>query len=156
MLVPVAAVELVWQDETGSTSVTTLFAPSSATLADIDAAAMAVASIFAPLTGCVLMKTRIKYKSVPSSPVVAGGSTPITRTGMFFFTTGGDNPDSLVSVPSLKDSVILTTEPFAGIGIDLSNSDVLSFRDAVLSLPFSNPFGDEFVTLIAAYLQSRV
>lgn len=156
MLKPTAIVELVWQDETGSTAVTQLSADSSLTVAEIDADAMALASILVPLTGATLVKSRIKYISVPETLVAASGSTPITRTGIFFFSTGPDTPDSLISVPSVKDGIVSTTFPTEGYGIDLSNSDVVAFGDAVTSNGISNPFGDVFVSLFAAYIQSRV
>lgn len=156
MLKPSAVVELVWQDETGSTAATTIFASSSLTYAEIDANASALASILVPLTGAVLVKQRVKYVSVPEEPVSAGGSNPITRTGIFFFSTGSSTPDALVSVPALADSVVLDAGPLAGVGIDLSNSDVIAFAIAVLAGGFSNPFADVFDSLFAAYIQSRV
>ena len=156
MLKPVATVELVMQDDSGSTSAVTLFAPSSATIADIDASITVVASILASLSGAVLITTRIRYKWVPDSPVPAGGSTPITRTGIFFFSTGSSTPDALISIPAIKDSVIETSGPGAGVRIDLSNADVTAFASAVVDNGFSNPFADVFELLFAAYLQSRV
>lgn len=156
MLKPSAVVELVWQDETGSNAMTTLYASSGSTVAEIDDLATAISSILASLTDAVLVKQRIKYISVPEAPVAAGGSTPVTRNGIFFFSTGSSTPDALLAIPGIKDSVLVTSGPLEGVGIDLTNSDVIAFRDAVLSLPFSNPFGDEFTSLFAAYLQSRV
>ena len=156
MLKPVAVVELVWQDETGSTAVTMLHAPSSATYADIDASASALASILASLTGCVLIKQRIKYKSVPDTPVAADEGTAIVRTGLFFFSTGTSTPDTGIVVPSINDGIILETGPTSGYGIDLSNSDVIAFENAVIVANVTNPFGDAVEALFAAYIQSRV
>jgi hypothetical protein len=156
VLKPVATVELVMQDETGSTSAITLFAPSSLTYTEIDTALTSVVSIFASLSGAVLVTQRVRYKWVPDEPVSAAGSSPITRTGIFFFSTGPSTPDALVSVPSLKDGVVLDSGPSAGVGIDLSNVDVIAFGDAVVFSGASNPFGDVFELLFAAYIQSRV
>lgn len=156
MLKPVAVVELVWQDVTGSTAVTTLYQPSSLTYADIDAFATAAASILASLTDCVLIKQRIKYISVADILVAVAGGSPITRTGIFFFSTGTSTPDSLVSIPGIKDSILVTDGPMEGVGIDLSNPDVITFADLVSVNPICSPFGDDFVSLFAAYLQSRV
>jgi hypothetical protein len=144
------------QDETGSTAAITLFASSSLEYADIDTALTGVVSIFASLSGATLITQRVRFKWVPDEPVTASGSTPIARTGIFFFSTGVSTPDSLVSIPSLKDSVILTTGPSEGVGIDLFNSDVISFADAIVTSGISNPFADVFTNLFAAYLQSRV
>lgn len=156
MLKPSAVVELVWQDESGSTSATTLFAPSSSTVEDIDAGITVLASFLAPLTGCVLVKQRIKYVSAPFDPVLLTGGSPITKTGLFFFSTGPSTPDASIGIPGIKDSLLITDGPLAGVGIDLTNSDVLSFAASVVDNGFSNPFGDVFVSLFAAYVQSRV
>lgn len=156
MLKPTAVVELIWQDETGSTSSSTINCLSSATYAEIDASASALASIVASMTGCVLVRQRIKYTSVPDSPPVASGSAPITRTGVFYFSVDPPSPDGLLIVHSIREGVITDVEPFAGVGIDRDNSDVVAFRDAVLTAGCTNPFGDAFTALVAAYLQSRV
>jgi hypothetical protein len=156
VLKPSAVVELIWQDETGSTASTTLSAPSSLANEVIASDAEALGAILASLTGATLIKIRIKYVSVPEEPVTASGSTPITRTGIFFFSTGPSTPDSLVSVPSVKDSIVLDSGPSAGVGIDLSNSDVITFGAAVVDNGISNPFADDFTSLFAAYIQSRV
>lgn len=156
MLKPVAIVELVWQDESGSTASTMLSAPSSATVDNIDAAATAIASIIAPLTGAVLVKIRIKYRAqtVPRTEPV--DSTPIARSGVFYFSVDPPSPDGLINVPSIKESVISDVEPFAGVAIDRANSAVISFVDAVLAGGVTNPFGDVFTSLVAAYRQSRL
>ena len=156
MLKPSAVVELVWQDETGSTAVTALSIPSSLTVDEIDADASALASILVPLPGCVLIKQRIKYINVPETPVTASGSTPIARTGMFFFATDGISSDGLISIPAVKDSIIMTTGPGEGILIDETNADVIAFTDTVVDNGISNPFGDDFTSFVIAYLQSRV
>lgn len=156
MLQVTALVELVWRDGTGSTAVTQLRAPSSLTVAEIDTAASAFVSILAPLTNCVLDKIRIRYLSEYSDPVILTGGSPITRTGIFFFSTGPSTPDSLLSVPAIKDAVVVASGPGAGVQIDLSNSDVIAFADAVVDSGISNPFADVFISLFAAYIQSRV
>ena len=156
MLKPSAVVELVMQDETGSTAAVTLHAPSSATYAEIDASATALASILLPLTGAVLVRQRIKYVAVPDSPVSADNDTAIVRTGLFFFSTGTTTSDTGIMVPAVKDAIISTTEPTAGVGIDLTNSDVIAFEDAVIASGVTNPFGDAIEALFVAYLQSRV
>jgi len=156
VLKPAAIVELVWQDETGSTASTMLSAPSSSTLDDIDAAATALASIIAPLTGAVLVKIRIKYRSqtVPRTEPV--DSTPIARSGVFYFSVDPPSPDGLVNVPSIKESVISDVEPFAGVAIDRDNTAVIALSNAILAGGVTNPFGDAFTALVAAYRQSRV
>lgn len=156
MLKPAANVELVWQDETGSTAVTMLHAPSSATVDDIDASATALASILLPLTGCVLIKQRIKYINQTVPRTEPADSTPIVRSGVFYFSVDPPSSDGLINVPSIKESVISDVEPFAGVGIDRDNADVIAFVNAVLAGDVTNAFGDAFTALVAAYRQSRV
>lgn len=156
MLKPSAVVELVWQDETGSTAMTTTYAPSSWTVSEIDTFAAAFVSILLPLTDSVLIKQRIKYISAPEAPGMASGSNPITHTGLFFFSTGPSTSDGAIAVPGVKDSVVLTSGPCADVCIDLGNSDVIALADAVIAAGMSNPFGDVFDALFAAYVQSRV
>jgi len=156
VLRPDAIVELVWRDESGSTAVTTLHAPSSLTVTEIDASATAVASILASLTDCVLIGQRIRYKTAFEPLPTLANSTPITRVGSFFFSTEGDASYAIITIPAIKDAILVESGPTAGYAINLANSDVIAFKDAVTSLPFSNPFADAVVALLAAYLQSRV
>jgi hypothetical protein len=149
-------VELVWQDASGSRAATTYFALSSLTLAEIDASATAFASILASLTGAVLVKQRIQYRAVPDSTSSASGGASIKRTGIFFFSTGEDMPIALISVPAVKDDKLETTGSREGVGIILSDSDVIAFGDAVVEQGISNPFADVTIELLDAYLQSRV
>jgi len=156
VLRPNAVVELVWQDESGNTAVTQLNAPSSLTYAEIAADAQSLAAILASLTGAVLIKIRVKYSTAFEAPVPVISGTPITRTGLFFFSTGTTTPDTAISIPAVKDSIVVSTGPTSGIGIDLSNSDVIAFGDDVIANGISNPFADAVVSLFAAYIQSRV
>jgi len=156
VLKPSAVVELVWQDASGSTSATTIHAPSSATVIEIDASASALASILMPLTGCVLIKQRIRYIWVPDEPVVASGGTSVLHTGSFFFATEDDNPIALIVVRAIKDEVLVDSGPTAGYAIDTDNTDVIAFENAVIDGMVTNVFGNDAIELITAYLQSRV
>jgi hypothetical protein len=135
---------------------TSLSVPGSATFAEIDASADAMASILASVTDAVLIKQNVKYKVVYIPQPEPAGSTPIVRSGAFIFFTDIDTPDGIVTIPAIKDSVISDAEPFAGVAIDRDNSDIVALVDTILSLNACNPFGDVFTSLIAAYLQSRV
>lgn len=156
MLKPTAVVELVWQDETGSNASTLVQALSSATVSEIDASVTALASVLTPLTGCVLIKQRIKYISKPEIRPTASNSTPIVRAGAFYFDCQLDTPDAIITIPSIKDSIILTAEPLAGVGIDTTNADVIAFIETVIGVNATNQFGDAITALIAAYRVSRV
>ena len=156
MLLPVATVELVWQDDSGSTAATYLYCPSSLTVIEIDAFATAAASILVPLTDAVLIKQRIKYKWAPDERGIASGGASIKDTGSFFFSTGEENPIELIVVRSLKPELVETTGTGAGIVIDATNSYVIAFEDAVVDGIFVNPFNDDIDGFLTAYKQSRV
>src|SRR4029453_4262028 len=121
VLRPTAVVELVWQDESGSTAVTLLRVPSSSTVEQADVSATALASVLLPLTGAVLVRQRIRYQRSFEVPPPADNSTAIVRAGGFWFDCEGDTPDAIIVVPAITESVILTNEPMAGVGIDPQN-----------------------------------
>jgi hypothetical protein len=126
------------------------------TVSEIDANATALASILLPLSGASLVAIRIRYRSAFEEPVPATGDTPITRTGIFFFDCGGELPDALISVPAIKDDVLVSSGPSAGVEIDTTNGYVSSFIAAVVENGVSSPFGDDIASFVIAYLQSRV
>jgi hypothetical protein len=80
----------------------------------------------------------------------------ITKVGVFFFSTGTDMPDALIMVPAVKDSILVYDGPTAGYAIELTNSDVEAFTDAVVANGISNPFADDVSAVVAAYIQSRI
>ena len=156
MIAPVAVVELVWQDETGSTAVTLLHASSSLTVAEIDANVTALASILASLTDAVLVRQRIKYRSVRETAVPASDDTPLTEAAVFVFSPGDDLPMSIITIHSIKNSIMLDSGFGAGFIVDMTNADVIAFRDAVIDNGLSNPFADDLIALVSAYRQSRL
>lgn len=156
MLKPSAVVELVWQDASGSTAATTVSAPSSATVAEIDASAMALASILVPLSGATLIKLRIRYISVPDEPVPASGGASILRTGAFFFHTADDAPLAVALVKAIKDDLLVDSGFGDGVLIDRDDSDVIAFVNAIIDGGYTNVFGDDIVGRAGAYLQSRL
>jgi len=156
VLAPDAVVELVWQDETGSTAVTLLHAPSSLTVAEIASDAEALGAILASLTDAVLVRQRIKYRSVRETAVPASDDTPLTEAAVFIFSPGDDLPMSVVTIHSIKDSIMLTSGFGAGFIVDPANTDVIAFKNAVIDNGLSNPFGDDLIALVSAYRQSRL
>lgn len=155
MLKPSARIELIWQDASGDTAMTTLYLPNATPVETLDSAVSSVLPSVSALTGCSLIKVNFRYISAPFEPVLVTG-TPITDTGVFFFTTGPTTPDGAIVVHAIDSSILDTEGPRAGYGISIDNPLVVDFADAVLSLPACNPFGDVFEALFVAYKQSRV
>lgn len=156
MLAPSAVVELVWQDETGSTAITQLNAPSSLTVAEIASDAEAFGAILASLTEAVLVRYRIKYRSVRETAVPASDDTPLTEAAVFIFSPDDNLPYSVITIHSVKDSIMLSSGFGAGYIVDTTNSDVMAFVNAVIDNDISNPFADDLTGLFSAYRQSRL
>jgi hypothetical protein len=147
--------ELQYVDATGTKGATTVKYPLGTTVAVMDAQASALASLIAPITGCVLIRQRIIYKAVADPRDVPDTGSTVKSQGVFFFSTGDDTPYEVVGVPGIDEEVISDVEPFSGVSIDVTNSDVIAVLDVVLAGIYSNPFGDDIASLVTAYRQSR-
>lgn len=147
--------ELQYLDETGSKGATTVKYPVGTTYAVMDAQASALASLIAPITGCVLIRQRIIYKAVATPRDVPDTGSLIHNAGMFIFSTVGGEPYEMIAVPGILEEVLRDDEPFAGVGVDVGNSDVVAFVASVLAASCTNPFGDVIDALVTAYRQSR-
>lgn len=156
MLRPCATVELIWRDESGTQSATVFNVPISYTAEQAFGAASAVLGACSALTNAALVSVRVRYKFGVDERLPASGSTPITETGVFFFSTGTGTTDTGIVIHAIKQEILVADGKLAGVGIDLTNPSVVDFGDAAISLPASNPFGDVIVSLFAAYKQSRV
>jgi len=143
-------------DDSGSTAAVTIHLALGSTYSAADASATALASVVASVSGAVLVRQRIKYRAVNDSPTPAAIGSSITRCGVFILTCQPDTPDAIVTVPAIVDSVILTSGPTAGYGIDTANGDVIAFFDELVAAEATNPFADAITAIDAAYVQSRV
>jgi hypothetical protein len=149
-------IELQYQDETSSKAALQVKVPIGTTYSAADAAATALASVVASITGCVLVRQRIIYKAVQSPKLMAATGSSIKRQGVFIFEHNEDGNQELIGIPGILDSVLATEEPGAGVLIDLTNTDVIAFISAYIGLNWCNPFGISQETLVTAYRQSRV
>jgi len=148
-------VELVFKDQSGSTSAVGMWLKPGSTYADADAAATALASVLLPLTDCVLIKQKIIYQSVEFGPMPAQSGSAIVRQGAFFFDCDDMASQCIITIPSIVDTVLVTTGFGAGIDIEVTNVDVIAFVNALLSGGVTNPFAVPIIDLVEAYLQSR-
>ena len=144
------------QDESGSTSAITFMAPSTTTVAAVDTWASALASAAAAVSGCVLIRTRLRYRTALVTPGMAAIGSSIKHTGAFFFTTSMLTPSAIVLIPAIVDAAFFTSGFGAGYVIDPDNSDVVAFVDAIIASGCTNPFGDVVTAFESGYLQSRV
>lgn len=153
--VALPVLELQFLDSTGSKGTTTVKYPLGTTVAVIDASASAFASLIAPLTGCTLIRQRIIFKAAVSPRDVPDTGSLVHNVGMFIFNSASDAPLELIAVPGILSSVLVTDGPTAGYGIDLANGYVDTLVAAIIENGLSNPFGDDIVSIAAAYRQSR-
>lgn len=123
---------------------------------DMDAGASALASIIAPITGCVLIRQRIIYKAVAVPKPATLDSSPVKRRGVFIFRDGSGGAQALVEVPGILESTLSTDEPGAGVLIDLSNADIAAVVSSIEAGIWVTPFGEDIVSIVTAYRQSRV
>lgn len=143
-------------DKSGSTGALTVHIPTSSTVAEAHSAALALWASVTPLTSCVLVKVRIKYKMREEAIATPDAGASIKRRGVFIYECGDGVPLALIEIPGIKDAVLSTVPPTDGYLIDAADAGVIAFDDAVISGLFTNPFADDIASLVTAYLQSRV
>lgn len=152
-LLPV--LELQYLDETGTKGTTSVRYPLGTTVAVMDAQASALASLIAPITGCVLIRQRIIYKAVETPRSVPDTGSTIVRSGVFVFASEDEASLAIVQVPGILDEMMETTGVGAGFIINLSNPLVISLVDTIIESGVTNPFGVVMTHVLAAYRQSR-
>lgn len=156
MAVLLPSLELVYRDASGSHAAVEIRLKSGTTYAAADAGAISLASALASLTEAVLVRQRIRYRVVTDEITTAELGSSIKRCGVFIWACIDDEHQALVSLPSIVESVIVTTEPGAGVLIDTSDALVIAFTDELIAQGVTDPFANEISSLIAAYRQSRV
>lgn len=156
MITRTPKVELVYLDARGSTGAVTVHFPIGTTVIEALDATNALGASIASLTGCTLVKARIKFTLFEDSVGIPDEGASITERGVFYFDTTGGNPIALIEIPGIKDSAFLSTGFGAGFIIDLANSDVITFVSAVIAMNACNVFVDTVTGVNVAYLQSRV
>jgi hypothetical protein len=131
-------------------------APVGTTYEQMDASATVLASIVAPMTGCVLVQQQIRFKAVATPKTAAQIGSAIKRCGVFFFENDDGSRQSLVAIPGILSELLMSDGPGAGVLIDISNSDVADFIELYIDGIWTNPFSDNMSRFVAAYRQSRV
>lgn len=101
---------------------------------------------------CIEADVIVRWKEV--TPAASSGSSDALRQGVFIFDTSV--PDfATVRVPSLDQSLLETTGPYAGVQIDQTLAAVLAFTDALATglagVEACDPFVNDLLTLVQAY-----
>lgn len=108
------------------------------------------------LSGASVERQSIIYRGVESPRPAAPGGTSASHAGVFVFACSEPETYAVVQLPGLRPDLLLTTGPAAGIAIDQTAPDVVSFVDTLISGNYCNPFGLQLVALAAAFLQFRL
>ena len=156
MLRPTATIELIYTDETGSTSAVQVNVPVSSTITILDANATALASLIAPITDAVLTKVRYKFKAVLDGDISDAGSNPIAVAGVIFMADVDETHIGLINIPAIKDILIQSSGNGAGVLLDTGNTLLTDLVEALAEINVSTPMGDALDHLLTAYRQSRV
>jgi hypothetical protein len=149
-------IELILMDERGSTSAVVVNIPSSTPISEADASALALASVVAPMSDAVLVRYRVSWRVVADEPGIAENGAAIKNAGVFIYRNFTDTDYTIVSIPAIKDSLVLSTGFTAGVGIDTSADEVFELGEQLLDMNACNPFGEFVWALKSAYKQSRV
>ena len=148
--------ELQYVDETGTKGAITVKYPLGTTVAFMDAQATALASLIAPITRCALIRQRIIYKAVETPRSSPDVGSDIKTSGVFIFESEDGESQTLVEVPGILASKIVTSGVGEGVLIDTGDSDIIAFIDEFVAQEMTNTFAVVCAELVAAYRQSRV
>jgi hypothetical protein len=103
---------------------------------------------------CVESDVIVRY-SDPSQPA-AGMASSVKRSGTFIYDNGAASL-VVLRIPSIRSDLILSSGPYAGIGIDVDNADVMDYVNAVMGgisgISVCDPFGSDVVALSNAFVE---
>ena len=140
-------------DETGTTALMrgTLAAgtDAEAALAYLNGLASAVSAI----SGCFVTRISVSYRNA-TVPLPAPDTADSCRDqGLFVFQT--DNPGDLavVSVSGISRTLLRTDGCFSGVQVDLENSSVISFIEAITGDIWTDPFVRGLTAVQTAYIR---
>lgn len=156
MLQPVATIELVLMDASGSTSAVVVNIPASSTVEQADASALALASLVVPLSDCAVVRYRIVWRNSDWSTGLTASGAAIKDAGAFIFSDFDEVTAGLITIPGLSAVLLATDGPGAGVLILEDSTEVNNLVDELILMNASNLNGTLFLHLQAAYLQSRV
>jgi hypothetical protein len=149
------SLNVAFTDKTGQSSNTTINVPDTATLAQVEAYALAALQALEALSDCLISgaTVSIQYGVTGADPAVAAGNYAEDK-GVFSFRTAAGKK-SQISVPGIKEAVRVT----GGRTIDTANADVTTFTglivtgDGVIAPVDTN--GQDLDLLLSARIRQR-
>jgi hypothetical protein len=156
VLAQLPTIELTWLDGSGSTAECRLTINAQLPVAEIESAAIGLVAALSGITDAVLIRQDITYRFVQESAVYGADTSDKFRAGVFIFDCLGVGELGLIQIPSLRDELFVTNGHGAGVLIDTSDGDVVTFINLATDGNYSNPFASILGVMSAAYRQSRV
>lgn len=149
-------VRLSFIDNDGAESTCSTHIPSSAGAGAGLSFALAWRDLVIPLSDAVNTASDLVINWTETTPAPAGAGANVRRAGTFIFTTAAGEL-AAVRVPSIDESLLLTSGPYAGIAIDLAAPDVAAFVSAIADgLGGVQPcdlFLDDLVSVSSAFVE---
>lgn len=108
------------------------------------------------ISDAVLVRYAVNFPIRNTDAIIAASRVPIPALARFIFTVD-PGPDTYWSVVlPYKPEWVLTDGPLAGVGLDLTNSEIVSLESEIVSAPFLDQFGNAITALVAAFIEETV
>lgn len=107
------------------------------------------------VSGCSLIESSYVLPSVAEEPLSSTPDSRVEFCGTFIFSTVTPQQYVILAIPGLLPTVVLTSGPFAGVGIDTAHPAVAALVTELESGKWCNPWGHVLVKLESAYVQVR-
>lgn len=118
-------------------------------------AATSMRGALSACSDCAYVEQQLRYPAWELYPPDAEPGSDSRRCGVFIFGTITPDQYAIIIVPGIYDTVLKTTEPGAGLDIDLQHPAIAAFVAHLTSGVYCNRFGYTLTHLEAAFLQVR-
>ena len=144
---PAAEARFTIEDASGSTAIVTLSARTSATLAEVRAAALVQIAHYNAITLGTVPYFTIQYSTHLSDAAGAAGAVR-ERRAVFVFTTTMEDQYYVFTLPTLRGDL---ADEFGQI--DPAQPAIAAIADAIINGPWCNPFGYDVVALDSVHYE---
>lgn len=151
----VPAIRLYLVDGSGSYSQAEYWIRPGSTVEDGRGAAHTMRGALAGLTLCTIYGFAVEYRGVELTAPVAAGPAAAARTGVLIFTTTAPDEYAIVTIPGVRDDLVLTTGAGAGVQLDTTSPAISALVAELTNGDYVNPFGYILTGLAGAMLQIR-
>lgn len=142
-------------DESTTRATMRLTIKPSTTLSTAQTICSSTRSLIENMTDCAIDRQSVVFPFLADAPGIPATGANNHKTGIFIFATTDIAQLAVLELPGITEACILTTGPTAGIGIDVLNTDVAAFIDAMVNGLYMNMFGYDITELLAAFVEIR-